>query len=259
MLDAFSAADTTRGVDFPIPKNLPEPVTRVLGSFVDSAKTAFGADLKSIVLFGSAAEGMLRPASDVNLLILLSAFEPGKAEKLREPLREAFAAIRLNAMFILESELQSAMDAFAVKFSDIVRRHVILCGTDPFKGMSIPREKAVARLKQTLLNLTLRMREAFVARGLREEQLVFLIGDMAGPLRACAATLLELKGTPCASGKGALAKMAAALIGSPADSELMDRISQARETRALPAGSAGATFQSLMELAREMWAQTNAL
>jgi len=246
-------------VDAPIPKNLPEPVASVLASFVDSAKAAFGADLQSIVLFGSAAEGMLRPASDVNLLVLLSAFDSRKAEKLREPLREAFAAIRLNAMFLLESELQPAMDAFAVKFADIARRRVILCGADPFPGMSIPREKKVARLKQTLLNLTLRMREAYVARGLREEQLVFLIADMTGPLRACAATLLDLQGTPAASGKEALATVTTALLNTPAASDLMDRISQARQTRAMPAGSAGATFQTLLELAHDMWAQANAL
>jgi predicted nucleotidyltransferase len=246
-------------VEVPITKNLPGPVAHVLTSLVDSVKIAFGTDLRSIVLFGSAAEGMLRPASDVNVLILLSAFDPRNAEKLREPLREAVAAIRLSAMFLLESELQPAMDAFPVKFGDIVRRHVVLCGSEPFAGKSVPREKAVACLKQTLLNLTLRMREAYVARGLREEQLAFLVSDMTGPLRACAATLLDLKGTPASSGKEALAKVAATLLKSPADSELMDRISQARQMRALPAGSACATFRSLIDLAHEMWAQANAL
>ena len=229
-------------VDTLIPQNLPEPVTRVLGSFVESAKTAFGTELKSIVLFGSAADGMLRAASDVNVLLLLSAFDARKSESLREPLRNANAAIQLKAMFLLESELPAAIEAFAVKFGDITRRHVILFGSDPFAGVTVPRQAAITRVKQTLLNLTLRMREAYVARGLREEQLIFLISDMTGPLRASAATLLELQGTPAASGKEALAKVAATLLKSPADSELMDRISEARQTRTLPAGTAGAIF-----------------
>ena len=224
-----------------------------------SAQTAFGTDLKSLVLFGSAADGMLRPASDVNTLILLSSFDPRKAEALREPLRTAAAAIRLNAMFLLASELQPAIEAFAVKFGDITRRHVILFGTDPFKGISIPRPAALTRLRQTLLNLTLRMREAYIARGLREEQLVFLISDMTGPLRACAATLLELQGTPAANGKEALAKVAATLLPGSADSGLMDRISEARQNRTLQAGTAGATFETLIGLSHAMWAQANAL
>lgn len=246
-------------MDPSILRNLPEPVARVLTSFVESAQAAFGSDLKSLVLFGSAADGMLRPASDVNVLLLLSAFEAKKAEALREPLRTAVAAIRLNAMFLLESELQPAIEAFAVKFGDITRRHVILAGTDPFKEISIPRPAALARLRQTLLNLTLRMREAYIARGLREEQFIFLISDMTGPLRACAATLLELKGTPAATGKEALAQVAATLLPGAADSGLMDRISEARQTRTLPAGIAGATFETLIELSRAMWEHANAL
>ena len=51
---------------------------------------------------------------------------------------------------------------------------------------------SIIRLKQTLLNLTLRLREAYVSRSLREEQLIATVADTAGPLRACAATLLEL-------------------------------------------------------------------
>ena len=246
-------------MDTLIPQNLPEPVTRVLGSFVESARTALGTELKSIVLFGSAADGMLRAASDVNVLLLLSAFDARKSESLREPLRNANAAIQLKAMFLLESELPAAIEAFAVKFGDITRRHVILFGSDPFAGVTVPRQAAITRVKQTLLNLTLRMREAYVARGLREEQLIFLISDMTGPLRASAATLLELQGTPAASGKEALAKVAATLLKSPADSELMDRISEARQTRTLPAGTAGAIFQALIGLARAMWEQANAL
>jgi predicted nucleotidyltransferase len=55
--------------------DLPPEVQKVLDEFVFAARQAFSEQLTSIVLFGSAAEGKLRPASDVNLLIILSAFE----------------------------------------------------------------------------------------------------------------------------------------------------------------------------------------
>jgi hypothetical protein len=103
------------------------------------------------------------------------------------------------------------------------------------------------------------MREAYVLRSLREEQLVLLISEMTGPLRACAATMLELKGIPMANGKEALAKVAASLLSSPVDTELMDRISQARQARSLPAGTAATTFHSLRILAEKMWVQANAM
>ena len=232
-----------------LPPNLPDHVRQVLGSFVEAARGAFGEELRSLVLFGSAAEGRLRPSSDVNVLVLLSAFDRSKADKLRESLRTAHAAIRLSAMFLLKAELPAAIEAFAVKFGDIARRHHILHGDDPFSATTVPRAAAITRLKQTLLNLTLRMREAYIARGLREEQMVAAIAEMAGPLRACAATLLELQGRAVASPKEALETVA----GAPR-AALMSRITEARTDSALPPGTAGATFGELTDLAREMWA-----
>src|SRR5947207_11107120 len=100
--------------------DLPEAVSRALASFLDAARQSFGADLRSIVLYGSAVEGRLRPTSDVNLLIVLSAFDPVKAATLRGPFLLAEAAIRLTAMLLLESEVRPALESFAQKFSDIL-------------------------------------------------------------------------------------------------------------------------------------------
>src|SRR5437773_11398831 len=93
--------------------DLPEAVSCALAGFLDSARQAFGADLRSVVLYGSAAEGRLRPTSDVNLLIVLAAFDPARANSLRGPFSLAQAAIRLNAMLLLESEIQPAVESFA--------------------------------------------------------------------------------------------------------------------------------------------------
>src|ERR1700682_1834428 len=139
---------------------LPTNVARVLTGFIEQAQGAFADDLRAVVLYGSGAEGKLRPTSDVNLLLLLSAFDEKKADQLREPLRLAQAAIGLRTMFLLESELRPAMSAFAVKFADIIRRRRVLYGDDPFVGISVSRSDYIVRLKQTLLNLTPRLRDA---------------------------------------------------------------------------------------------------
>lgn len=238
---------------------LPPNVGRVLAEFIEAARGAFSSDLRAVVLYGSAAEGKLRATSDVNTLLVLAAFEQQKADQLREPLRLAQAAIRLRTMFLLESELRPAMAAFAVKFADILRRRQVLYGEDPFAGFSVTRADSIVRLKQTLLNLTLRLREAYVARGLREEQLVRIIADTAGPLRSCAATLLELEGLPTESPKEALHQVAGSLPGGAQRADEMSRISEAREKQTLPPGVAGPTLFHLIELARSMWTRADAL
>jgi predicted nucleotidyltransferase len=234
----------------PLP-DLSQPVTRVLTEFVSAAQAAFATDLRSIILFGSAAEGRLRATSDVNLLLLLTKFDQGRANELRGPLSVAQAAIRLSPMFILEAELPSAITAFAEKFSDILRRRKALFGPDPFVGVKIPREILITRLDQVLLNLVLRLREAYVMRGLREEQLALAVADAAGPLRSCAATLLDLEGQTLDSPKAALEKFVQRSGNSPWI-EALQRISDTREQRILPPGIAGPTLLQLIEIAHQM-------
>jgi predicted nucleotidyltransferase len=243
----------------PITETLPQNVTSVLTEFINTAKEAFGSDLRSVVLYGSGAEGKLRPASDVNLILVLAAFSQQQADQLREALRLAQAAIQLRAMFLLESEVRAATEAFAVKFADIARRRLVLYSDDPFASVSISRDDAIFRLKQTLLNLTLRMREAYVARSLREEQLAALIADVAGPLRSCASTLLELEGTPAGSPKEALQQVSASLPDGPARAEDMQLISEARQRHTLPKDVAASALFHLIDLARAMWARAAVL
>ena len=235
---------------------LPTNVSTTLSTFIAAAKKAFGDHLLSVVLYGSGAEGKLRPTSDVNLILVLSAFDRGLADQLREPLRLAQAAIKLRVMFLLEDEVKPASQAFAVKFADIARRRLILYGSDPFAAISVSRDDAIFRLKQTLLNLTLRLREAYVSRSLREEQLAAVIADAAGPLRACASTLLELEGRSAATPKEALEQISKSSASAAHDVQL---ITEARQRHALPPGAAAPALFHLIELAHAMWARATDL
>ena len=82
---------------------LPPEIDQGLSEFLDAARHAFGDELISAVLFGSAVEGRLRSISDVNLLLILKQFDRSRADLIREPFRTAHAAMRLDVMFLLES------------------------------------------------------------------------------------------------------------------------------------------------------------
>jgi predicted nucleotidyltransferase len=226
-------------------RDLPGNVARALESFVEAAKSAFGSHLDAAVLYGSAAEGRLRSTSDVNVILVLKAFDGAKAALLREAMRVAHATVKLDAMFLLAGEVEAAAEAFPEKFADVKRRRRMLFGMDPFGDIDIPRQAEIARLRQVLLNLVLRMREAYVLRGLREEQLALVVADAAGPLRSVAAAMAELAGDPAPSPKEALERAARAVPGAPA---ALDAMSQARERRFLPRGEAGPALLKIIEL-----------
>jgi predicted nucleotidyltransferase len=231
--------------------DLPQEIAAILDEFIAAVKRISHGNLKAAVLFGSAAEGRLRPGSDVNLILVFGEMRLAELDGMRDSFRFAHAAIALNTLFIEESEVAIAAQAFAVKFSDIRVRHRVLYGEDVFAGVDIDREAIIQRLKQVLINLTLRFRERYALGGGREEQLARLIADSSGPLRACAAAILELEGVPAASPKEALQILvqrlpegdwAALLVNlAAARSDLLAR-------EALSATSAG-----LLELLRAMY------
>jgi predicted nucleotidyltransferase len=237
--------------------DLPREVARVLDDFVQAARDAFGDDLVSVVLFGSGAEGALRPTSDVNVIVVLSAFDPRRAAEMRGPARTAHAAANLEAMYLLRDEVAAAAEAFAQKFADIGRRHRVLYGDDPFAGLAVPRDALVKRLHQVLLNLTLRLRAAYVERGFREEQLAHVIADAAGPLRTCASSLLALGGDAPPSPKVALERLTQSLNGDW--SEVLADITRARAADALEPGAAERTLVRLIDLAGRMRARAREL
>lgn len=234
-----------------MPPPLPEEIQRHLEVFVAAAQTTFGTDLAAAVLFGSAADGQLRATSDVNLLLLLKRFTPQAADALRAPLRLAHAAIDLQVMFLLESELTQAADAFAVKFADIIARHRVLLGNDPFASLHTSRDAVLRRLRQVLLNQQLRMRERYMLVSLNEEQLAGAIADAAGPLRSAAASLAQLEDKPAPSGKQALEAFVDQM-GEPSLHAALQAMSAARETARLAPGQALPAFTSLMTITERL-------
>jgi predicted nucleotidyltransferase len=243
------------------PLSLPQfhsPIGEILSSFLQSAKDAFGLDLISVVLFGSAAEGELRATSDLNLILVLASFNQEKADRLREPLRIAQAAIQLHPMFLLKDEISHAARSFAPKFADILRRRVILFGDDPFVSLSIPRDSQVRQLRQQSLNLILRLRASYVARSLREEQLNLVIAGALGPLRSYAADLLALEGRAEGSSSQALATLGAEL-GVPDWTRTLARLSATQESRVSSPGEAPLLFSLLLDLVCRMHTRAEAL
>jgi len=207
---------------------LPESVNQPLTAFIAAAQTALGDHLHSVALFGSAAENRMRATSDVNLILVLAEFVQSEIERLAPDLRLARAAIRLEPMFLLEREIPAAVECFAQKFADIQRRRLVLYGPDPFASIRIPRPAEIFRLRQVLLNLTMRLRESFAERTGKDDQIALLLAENAGPLRAAAATLLELETGKAFPPKEALDQIAQS---KPEWAAAAERISAIREQR----------------------------
>lgn len=231
---------------------LSKAVEKTLGDLVQKTVEAFGKDLQSVVLFGSGAEGRLRSTSDVNLLFIVDGFRQDLVDPIREALQTAQAAAKAQVMFVRRAELEEAAEAFALKFTDIARRHKMLYGEDLVAGLTPSRKAVVRELKQALLNLTIRFRGRYAAVSLREEQISLIIAEAAGPLRAAAASLLVLEGHQAVSPKEALETIVQDL-GWDQGPKMMRSISEAREKGTLPAGVGPDLLFQMIELAQALY------
>jgi len=225
-------------------KDLPPTVATILQEFI--ATLADTMPLESVILFGSAAEGRLRPTSDVNLLVIAQDWTLQQLDAARLPLRSGRAAAGLTVMFLKSGEIDAAVESFAVKFADIKARHRVLLGKSPFDALQITREAALRRVQQVLLNLELRLRERYVVEGDHEERLEQLISDATGPLRASAATLVHLQDGRTLAPKLALEELFASRQAS------MHAISAVHRGEHLPAGAARDLFAEVLSLITEL-------
>jgi predicted nucleotidyltransferase len=224
-------------------------VDSTLQRFVGATRAAFETDLVSVVLFGSAAEDRLRQASDVNVALVLTRFEPARAARLAPAAAMARGAIRLLPMFVLESEFEELARLFAAKYMDIARRHRVLFGRDPFEGLDAPRPECVRDLARMLGNLAVRLRAQFVSASSTPDRFASVIAESAGQVRVAAATLLDLEGRPARTPREALASVSSAVPGA---TELAARVSAARESGALSAEVGSATCAQLLDVVQHM-------
>jgi predicted nucleotidyltransferase len=225
-------------------KDLPPTVATILQEFVGTLAASMA--LESVILFGSAAEGRLRSTSDVNLLVIANDWTLAQLDTARLPLRAGRAAAGLTVMFLKSAEVQAAVDSFAVKFADIKARHRLLLGRSPFDAMQITREAALRRVQQVLLNLELRLRERYVVEGDHEERLEQLIADATGPIRASAATLVNLQDGRTLAPKASLEELFASRQQS------LQAISAVHRGEHLPAGATRKLFADVLVLITDL-------
>ena len=238
--------------------DLPVPVRQILAEVVENATGALGDTLRAIVLFGSAAENRLRATSDVNLLIVVTRFDPERVASMRPVLQRGHAAVRLAVMWLAERELAVAGEAFAVKFADIVRRHRVLYGAVPLEGLAISRQSAIVRVRQVLLNLVLRLRSTYALESDHEERLAAAVADAIGPVRASAVEILVLEGRPAPTPREALESVARAWSETKA-SGVLQAVREARERKTLAPGTAASVLLDVIDLAGYLHGRAAAL
>ncbi len=136
-----------------------------LDELVVRLKEAAGANLKSVVLYGSAVTGEFhKKHSDLNVLCVLERLGVTALESLnRTAAWWAGKGHPAPLVFSLE-ELRRVADVFAIELLDIKANHHVLFGEDVFAALSVPLTLHRAQVERELSTNLVRLRQSYLAR-----------------------------------------------------------------------------------------------
>jgi len=138
---------------------------------------ATGDNLVSLVLYGSAANGIRGATSDVNLLLVLRDASAAALHPLGDALRDWLrSGERAPLVFSLDGWRRAA-DVFPIEIEDIRQRHRVLRGTDPVTGLATTRDDLRRELEREARGLLIQLRASYAAAASDGKALAAVVRD----------------------------------------------------------------------------------
>ncbi len=185
-----------------------------LEELVTQLRSAYGAQLSCVVLYGSAAAGeYVAKKSDHNVLVLLSRIESGALAAASAVARAWNEAGNPPPMTMTDDEWRRSSDIFPMEYSDILARNRVLYGSPPFNGISISRENLRLQLEQQVMGKLLQLRQGVLIAGTDGGRQAKLIGASISTIMVLFRAVLRLAGEPVPGDASLVAERVAALAG----------------------------------------------
>jgi hypothetical protein len=107
--------------------------------FVTRLREAAGANLESVILFGSSVAGDFHPEfSNVNLFCVVRDASFPALQSLAPAVKWWDAQKQPPPLFMTRDEIERSADVFTIELMDVKLHHRVLFGEDVFKDLSIP-------------------------------------------------------------------------------------------------------------------------
>jgi predicted nucleotidyltransferase len=182
----------------------------IFGEFTGDCQAAFGDDVVSILLYGSAAGGEYRPGkSDINFMVVLSADGIDRLDRAFPVIRKWRKRKVAVPLFLTERYVTTSLDSFPVEYLGFQRRHVLVYGKDILKDSMLDPEMIRLQCEREIRGKLLILREAFLDTLGRATALKEVVNRSLGAFLAIFQALLFLKGRPVPEGRRELLREAA--------------------------------------------------
>ena len=110
-----------------------------ISDFVSRLRAATGANLESVILFGSVVAGDFHPEfSNVNLFCVIRDSSFTALQALAPAVKWWDAQKQPPPLFMTRNEIERSTDVFTIELLDMQRHHRVVFGEDILQGLSIP-------------------------------------------------------------------------------------------------------------------------
>jgi hypothetical protein len=201
-----------------------------LSDLVDAFQLAAGDNLRSLVLYGSAAGGEFHEEhSDLNLLGVFERLDATALQRLSPVIAEWLGKGYPAPLLLTVAELHSAADVFAIEFLDIVARRRTLHGDDLFASLDVPMGLHRLQVERELRVNVLRLRQSALRAGKDNSQLGKLMLDSIAAFSVLFRHALIALGEKAPDSRRESARRLAALLGF--DSAPIETVLDVREAK----------------------------
>ena len=166
-----------------------------LDELVTQLRTAFGDDLTSVVLYGSAAGGEHNPKrSDQNVLVIVRRVPMNAAKSISASARAWADAGNPPPLVLTADEWRGSADIFPMEYADILDRNRVLFGAPPFEGITVRPDDLRLQLEHEAMGKLLKLRQSVLAIAGDDKRLLELLAASASTIMVIFRAVFRLHG-----------------------------------------------------------------
>ena len=133
---------------------------QTLAELVEQLKSALGAQLVSVILYGSGAtDDWDRDSSDLNVLCVLQRVSTDELRRAEPAMRWWTGRQHPAPLLLTEEEVRTSTDCFPMEFRDMQEHRRILHGPDVINGLTVDQKFYRAQVEHELRAKQLRLRQ----------------------------------------------------------------------------------------------------
>jgi hypothetical protein len=152
-----------------------------LKNLVERLHEAAGANLESIILYGSAAGGHLAEVhADLNVLGVLRSMELPDLQRVSAVAKWWIQSEKQPALlFFTAEELRESADVFAIELLDMQQTHRVLYGADVVNGITVPMNLHRIQVEHELRTLVVKLRQHYLLDPENRQELAAVLAKSA--------------------------------------------------------------------------------